>query len=86
LATVHFLPKRYTDLDRVRPFVASIIITQVSSVARDRMTAAPELESRQCSSQRFCHENGLKKALPVWFLANSGGDDDSVVLSSFPLS
>jgi hypothetical protein len=25
LATVHVLPKRYADLDRARPFVASII-------------------------------------------------------------
>jgi len=30
LATVHVLPKRYADLDRVRPFVASIIITPIS--------------------------------------------------------
>jgi hypothetical protein len=30
LATVHVLPKRYADLDRVRPFVASIIITSIN--------------------------------------------------------
>ncbi len=30
LATVHVLPKRYADLDRARPFVASIIITPIS--------------------------------------------------------
>ena len=30
LATVHVLPKRYADLDRGRPFVASIIITPIS--------------------------------------------------------
>jgi hypothetical protein len=30
LATVHVLPKRYADLDRVRPFVASIVITPIS--------------------------------------------------------
>jgi hypothetical protein len=30
LATVHVLPKRYADLDRDRPFVASIIITPIS--------------------------------------------------------
>lgn len=30
LATVHILSKRYADLDRVRPFVASIIITPIS--------------------------------------------------------
>ena len=30
LATVHILPKRYADLDRVRPFVTSIIITPIS--------------------------------------------------------
>ena len=30
LATVHVLPKRYADLDRVRPFVVSIIITPIS--------------------------------------------------------
>jgi hypothetical protein len=30
LAAVHVLPKRYADLDRVRPFVASIIITPIS--------------------------------------------------------
>jgi hypothetical protein len=30
LATVHFLPKRYADLDRSRPFVVSIIITPIS--------------------------------------------------------
>ena len=29
LATVHVLPKRYVDLDRVRPFVASITITPI---------------------------------------------------------
>ena len=29
LATVHVLPKRYADLDRVRPFVASITITPI---------------------------------------------------------
>ena len=29
LAMVHVLPKRYADLDRVRPFVASIIITPI---------------------------------------------------------
>ena len=31
LATVHFLPKRYADLDPARPFVASITITPISS-------------------------------------------------------
>ncbi len=30
LATVQVLPKRYADLDRTRPFVASIIITAIS--------------------------------------------------------
>ncbi|HUJ11898.1 MAG TPA: hypothetical protein VL171_17950 [Verrucomicrobiae bacterium] len=30
LATVHVLPRRYGDLDRGRPFVASIIITPLS--------------------------------------------------------
>jgi hypothetical protein len=30
LATVHVLSKRYADVDRVRPFVASITITPVS--------------------------------------------------------
>ena len=30
LATVHVLSKRYADLDRARPFVASITITPVS--------------------------------------------------------
>jgi hypothetical protein len=30
LATVHVLPKRYADLDRVRPFVASLVITSIS--------------------------------------------------------
>jgi hypothetical protein len=30
LATVHVLPKRYADLDRGKPFVASIIITPIS--------------------------------------------------------
>jgi hypothetical protein len=30
LATVHVLPKRYADLDRARPYVASIIITPIS--------------------------------------------------------
>ena len=30
LATVHVLPKRYGDLDRGRPSVASIIITPIS--------------------------------------------------------
>jgi hypothetical protein len=30
LATVHVLSKRYADLDRTRPFVASIIITTIS--------------------------------------------------------
>jgi hypothetical protein len=30
LATVHVLPKRYADLDRSIPFVASIIITPIS--------------------------------------------------------
>jgi hypothetical protein len=30
LATIHVLSKRYADLDRVRPFVASITITPVS--------------------------------------------------------
>jgi hypothetical protein len=30
LATVHVLSKRYADLDRDRPFVASIIITPLS--------------------------------------------------------
>jgi len=30
LATVHVLPKRYVDLDHVRPFVASLIITTIS--------------------------------------------------------
>jgi hypothetical protein len=29
LATVHVLPKRYADLDRGRPFVASIVITPI---------------------------------------------------------
>ena len=29
LATVHVMPKRYADLDRGRPFVASIIITAI---------------------------------------------------------
>jgi hypothetical protein len=29
LATVHVLSKRYVDLDRARPFVASIIITPI---------------------------------------------------------
>jgi hypothetical protein len=33
LATVHVLRKRYVDLDRVRPFVASIIITLISRSA-----------------------------------------------------
>jgi hypothetical protein len=30
LATVHVQPKRYADLDRARPFVASIIITPIN--------------------------------------------------------
>ena len=30
LATVHVLSKRYADLDRARPFVASIIITPIA--------------------------------------------------------
>jgi hypothetical protein len=30
LATVHVMPKRYADLDRVRPFVASLVITTIS--------------------------------------------------------
>jgi hypothetical protein len=30
LATVHVLSKRYADLDRTRPFVASITITPIS--------------------------------------------------------
>ena len=30
LATVHVQPKRYADLDRARPFAASIIITPIS--------------------------------------------------------
>jgi len=30
LATVHFLPKRYADLDSVKSIVASIIITPIS--------------------------------------------------------
>lgn len=30
LATVHVLSKRYADLDRARPFVASITITAIS--------------------------------------------------------
>ena len=30
LATVHVQPKRYADLDRARPFVASIVITPIS--------------------------------------------------------
>ncbi len=30
LATIHVLSKRYADLDRGRPFVASIIITPIS--------------------------------------------------------
>jgi len=30
LATVHVLPKRYADLDRARPFVASIIIATIN--------------------------------------------------------
>ena len=29
LATVHVMSKRYADLDRARPFVASIIITSI---------------------------------------------------------
>jgi hypothetical protein len=29
LATVHVLPKRYADLDRARPFVASITVTPI---------------------------------------------------------
>jgi hypothetical protein len=29
LATVHVLSKRYADLDRARPFIASIIITPI---------------------------------------------------------
>ena len=31
LATIHVLPKRYADLDRVSPFVASIAITSISN-------------------------------------------------------
>ena len=30
LATIHVVPKRYADLDRGRPFVASIIITPIA--------------------------------------------------------
>ena len=30
LATIHVEPKRYADLDRARPFVASITITPIS--------------------------------------------------------
>jgi hypothetical protein len=30
LATFHILPKRYADLDRARPFVASMIITPIA--------------------------------------------------------
>ena len=33
LATVHVLPKRYADLDLVRPFVASITIVTMSKCA-----------------------------------------------------
>ena len=29
LATVHILPKRYADLDRAKPFVASIIVALI---------------------------------------------------------
>jgi hypothetical protein len=31
LATVHVLPKRYADLDRHKPFVASIAITPIDA-------------------------------------------------------
>jgi hypothetical protein len=31
LATVHVLPKRYADLDRHKPFVASISITPIDA-------------------------------------------------------
>jgi hypothetical protein len=30
LATIHMLSKRYTDLDRLKPFVASITITPIA--------------------------------------------------------
>jgi len=38
LATVHALTKRYADLDRARPFVASINITPISRIPTDSGT------------------------------------------------
>jgi len=48
LATVHVLSKRYADLDRAKPFIASITITPIdkdgdSAIGRNGLWKAGEL-------------------------------------------